>query len=479
MSFSKLLVVQLILLTPFLSLAQDGHYWTQQYGTRSMLLSGSVIGGVEDLGAVFYNPGRLGQIENPAFLLSADVYQWTRVKVTDAFGDSEDASKSNFGGVPSLVAGTFNVGFLKNHKFAYSVLQRQSIDLNLSYKNEVEGDVLSIFPGPELFGAEIQLGQKVKEQWASLTWSYPFSKKFSAGLTTNFIIFDEDKGTVIELQAFSSDNQTAIYRFNRGFTINQYALLWKAGFSYKTEKAIIGLTITTPSIGVRGEGKYRYERFLSGMSESADSIPDEYATSRQNKLPVKLRKPWAVGAGVTFPLGTGSNIHLSSEWYSRVSEYKLLEPESHISQSGGETISFALIDKLSSVLNFGVGYELYIRKMLSLYGSFSTDFSAVPDKPTLLASNESIATNSVFTADYYHFGGGFELSLKGVDLTLGTTYTGGRQDFSRPVDFPDEDDDGIFDEDEIATLGWQRWRLVFSFSVRFLKDIESKLLNKD
>ncbi len=47
--------------------AQDGHYWTQQYGTRSMLLNGSVIGGVEDLGAVYYNPARLSQIDNPVF----------------------------------------------------------------------------------------------------------------------------------------------------------------------------------------------------------------------------------------------------------------------------------------------------------------------------------------------------------------------------------------------------------------------------
>ncbi len=49
--------------------AQDGHFWTQQYGTRSMLLSGSIIGGVDDLGAVYYNPARLSQITNNAFLI--------------------------------------------------------------------------------------------------------------------------------------------------------------------------------------------------------------------------------------------------------------------------------------------------------------------------------------------------------------------------------------------------------------------------
>ena len=46
----------------FISMAvfpQGGHYWTEQYGTRSILMSSAVIGGVEDLGAVYYNPGRL------------------------------------------------------------------------------------------------------------------------------------------------------------------------------------------------------------------------------------------------------------------------------------------------------------------------------------------------------------------------------------------------------------------------------------
>ena len=48
---------------------QSGHFWTQQYGTRSLLLSGSVIGGVNDLGAIYYNPARLSQITNSAFLI--------------------------------------------------------------------------------------------------------------------------------------------------------------------------------------------------------------------------------------------------------------------------------------------------------------------------------------------------------------------------------------------------------------------------
>jgi len=73
--------------------AQGGHYWTEQYGTRSILMSGSVIGGAEDLGAVFYNPGRLSLIENPAFLLSANLYQLETLTFKNALDEGKDLKK--------------------------------------------------------------------------------------------------------------------------------------------------------------------------------------------------------------------------------------------------------------------------------------------------------------------------------------------------------------------------------------------------
>jgi len=40
------------------STAQENNYWSIQYGTRSTLLGGAVIGSVSDLSATFYNPCR-------------------------------------------------------------------------------------------------------------------------------------------------------------------------------------------------------------------------------------------------------------------------------------------------------------------------------------------------------------------------------------------------------------------------------------
>ena len=65
---------------------QDTHYWTEQYGARSMLLSGSVIGSVNDMSAVFYNPGALGYLIKPELVLSASAYQIRQLKVKDGGG---------------------------------------------------------------------------------------------------------------------------------------------------------------------------------------------------------------------------------------------------------------------------------------------------------------------------------------------------------------------------------------------------------
>src|SRR5438046_10559316 len=105
----RLLFFFSFLLSSLSILGQDGHYWSQQYGNRSILMSGSVIGGVEDLGAVFYNPGRLAVISNAAFLLSANVYEYNSIQISNAFGSAKNASRSDFKGVPTLAAGTFKI----------------------------------------------------------------------------------------------------------------------------------------------------------------------------------------------------------------------------------------------------------------------------------------------------------------------------------------------------------------------------------
>ncbi len=54
---------------------QEDNYWNLQYGTRSTLLGGTVIGSVSDLSATYYNPGAIALFPDTKFIISAQAYQ--------------------------------------------------------------------------------------------------------------------------------------------------------------------------------------------------------------------------------------------------------------------------------------------------------------------------------------------------------------------------------------------------------------------
>lgn|GEM_PF-821780 len=467
------LITVLLILTMGMAAGQSSHYWGQQYGTRSTLLGNSVIGGVEDLGAVFYNPARLSLIENPAFILTAEIYEWTKYSIEDAFGENTSSSRSDIGSVPGFIAGTFKLKFLPDHQFAFALLRRHGADLAIDYKQEFTGELIEEIPGEEIFRANILYLTKAKEEWYSIAWSYPISNTFSIGLTTNVVRLNSDKNTNIEIQAFAESGDVFIYQYHRRYSYGKYGLIWKLGISGIEEKYKWGLTITTPFVGVFGDGDYDYAEFYSGFKGDSN-IEDVYSTSVQEDLDLKYHTPISVAAGVTYPIQK-SSLHFSTEWFNKVPLYTLMNAEDHYSQSSGDTIGFRLTDDLSSVFNVGIGVELYVNENLSVYTGFNTDFSSVRDNPLAFSENEETASNSSISTNLYHFSGGVVMSLRGIDLTLGAAYTGGSQRFARPIDFPDGDGGGIFDPDETATLTWSRWRLILGFSFPFLDDVTGKL----
>ena len=472
----KYCILSAVVLIALPGLGQDGHYWTQQYGTKSMLLSGSVIGGVEDLGAVYYNPGRLAVISNSAFLLSGSVYEYNSINISDAAGNAKGVSVSSIKGVPTLVAGTFKIKRIPKHYFAYAILTRQQGDLSFSYQNEVHKDVISTLPGDEYFGGEITATQKSLEQWVGLTWSYAPSPKLSVGVTTNFSTNNEQRGSTIDLQALSQANNVAIYRYNREFSYKQNGLLWKVGLASELGKWQLGLTATTPLVELSGKGSYRYEEFFSSIPGMTQT--ERFSSSYQKDLPTHYKTPWSVGAGATRKIGK-NKIHFSAEWYGSSNKYSVMQAADHIAQSNpSDTVRFNLVDQYKSVLNAGIGTEIYISKKVSGFASFSTDFTAVSSDITRFLERKDEANNSSWNVDFYHVGGGVVVNLKGAAITLGATHTGASMLVPRPINFPETSGQSIFTSTDQSNLQWDRWRFVFSFSIPFLRDYTDKILDE-
>ncbi len=455
--------------------AQDGHYWSENYGNRSMLLSGTVNASVEDLGLVFYNPGRLGMIENPAFAISAKVYEWRTVKVEDnSLGVK--LNESNFGGAPSLAAGTFKIPFLKDHKFAYSFLTRQRSKMDFFTRIEREGDLIDGLPGKQdIFNGKINVNADFKEEWIGLTWAPPSSSKFGIGLSSFISTLSKSNSISVDMNALNEFNQAGYYSMNRQYSYDSYGLLWKLGMALNLEKIRFGLTITTPRINVYGKGSTLFEDYLVGVDTTGDGNNDDgYIFNTQKNLDMKYKSPWAIGLGMGIPFTNGV-IHLSAEWYNHISKYTIMEIEPFVGQSTGNTERFTLNERLESVLNYGIGMEWRFSEKISAYGSFATDYSAVPQEIDRITHSKEKSDNSIFQADFFHFGGGVSIDTKAIEITAGAIYEGGSNSFENRINFPDEGENDDVEGTLDAKLTFTSWRFILGFSFPFADKMAKNL----
>ncbi|TDI67585.1 MAG: hypothetical protein E2O86_08885 [Bacteroidetes bacterium] len=472
----KFLPLMLILLSAIFSnpvFGQSAHYWSESFGTTSMLLNGTVIGSVHDLGAVYYNPARISQMESSTFVISGQVYDYTKTRIENGLGDGLDLEKSDFGNGPTLVAGTFKLGFLPGHQFAYSFLSRTDFNTDFTFATDVFGDYVNALPGDEYYSGELTATNQIRDEWIGLSWSYPFNERLSIGVSTFYSSFDRNALLKLQLQAYSpTQTITGMYIEKRGYTFESHSLLAKIGLSWKTEKATFGVTMTTPKIQGKGTGTSSYETFLAGIDTTGDgNTNDVYIISNQEDLETKHKSPFSFGLGAGFQIGKNSILHLSSEWYSAIPYYTILKSEPFEGQSTGETLQLEVVETLGSVLNAGLGLEMYLNDNVSLFASFATDFSALDTDPKRLTELGGVLNNTTFRANIWHMGFGTDIKTKFADLTIGATYATANETIDRNITI----DDGQDPVTENAKIFYSRWRFIIGFSFPFLDKAKDSL----
>jgi hypothetical protein len=454
--------------------AQDGHYWTEFYGTRSTILNGVVIGSVDDLAAVYYNPARLAVMDNPGVILSGKVYEWSLLEIEDALGEGFDLSESAFGGVPSMAAGTFRIPFWPKHQFGYAFLTRYRFGADIFVRDSRRAEVVEAFPGIESFDEKLFWNTEVKEEWFGLSWSYPVNERVSVGFTGFYADRGKKVGSDLRLTALSEDGRVAQWIRNRAVGYSASGFLGKFGIAADLHPVSLGLTVTTPKLNVGGKGHLVYEDILNGLDQDQDGLDDDrFEASLQKDLPAKHRWPWSVGAGAGMTMGKHM-LHLSAEWFGPVSRYTLMEAEDFVGQTTGDTISHRIFDDLKSILNFGMGYEYFFSDRFSAHLSVATDYSAVRRDEGPSSDRVHELNNSTFQKNFFHYGGGASLTFSAVEFTLGATYTTAAQEIDRPLDFLDEGGGPSPYSETTATLRANRIRFLFGFELFFLEGLRER-----
>lgn len=430
-------LVLLVFLIVSLSLkgnAQDTHYWTHQYGTRSTLLGGLVIGSVLDLSGTYYNPGGLSLIEDPETILAAKIFHYPSVKLKGLTREDIDLSSSYLGPAPSLIAGRFKFKWLGKHWLGYSVLTRQEADLTISGTVIDSMDMITDSPGDEDIVLDIQMREKLTEPWWGITWSYKVNDRFGIGISPYVVFRSHSVNTQGLGEALTTNGELALTLFKRDYSYMNTLLVWKLGVALDFDRVTFGLTMTTPSIKLYGDGTTGINITMVWQDLDDDGTKEDYlAADYQDGLDANYRTPLSVGFGMTFKF---QNVRLygSAEWFDDMDKYEVMSVEDFPAQSSGEMLSNNLTHELDSVLNYGIGIEYNFNQNLTIYSSFCTDFSA--QKP---GSDTNL---SISDWDIHHIQGGTTFKIKRSEFTLGLGYAWGKKPTEQKYDIPEDIEEG-------------------------------------
>ena len=401
--------------------AQDAHYWTVQYGTRSGLLGGAVIGSVADISGTFYNPGALARADSLGFAIAAQVFEIERGTLRDGGGPGIDLVSNRSGVKPNLIGGTIPLGFLGSNVLAYSLITRQ--EGNADVIGRILDPPLDPGSGLDYLAGEIRLESTFNETWAGLSFASPLGgQKFGLGATWYVAFRTQRRREQVLAEALQTSGTADAAIVLEQFNYTNLRTLGKVGAFYRGSRITAGLTLTTPSVRIAGVGDY-------GANEGvfvADS--GRVAPTYQEELRADYRSPFSVGGGISVGITPSTRIHGSIEWFDALDQYDVLDPQPFEDQATGDAIPASVVDERRSVVNWGLGIEQRISASWTGFASFATDNSTNPEGTNL--GDISLANWNLLL-----FSIGADLRVGNNHITLGATVGWGDSEARQLVNF--------------------------------------------
>ena len=418
--------------------AQDSHYWTYGYGPIGQLTEGTLVGGVSDLSASFYNPAACALIDRPRFVFSLNSIDIARIDVPDAAGQGLDFDQLVFRVVPAMLA--FHVGRHEetgNH-FAFAFLSRYDSDFDLGY-NDV--DVSGLKPDASAgFG---RYKQRVLEYWLGGTWSRRLSPSLSVGLSPFLAYRAQRSRRSLAVEELAPDLARGAFVGSEN-EYNHVRLLAKLGVAWRPGAWELGTTLTAPGFKLWAGGKT-----IFNATASSGTGVNLLAATVQKDVPVTYQAPWSVAVGATRRFKSTA-IHTTVEWFSAVASYDILLLEPAPVAGSSTTIPLSFRGEAPSVVNFGVGFEHQLSDSFRAYGGAARNQSTY------------IPTRDTFSPwDLTDVTAGVSLDRGRTRFALGVGYAWGKGELQQVITPPDQSVPPATSE-----ASYHRWRISFGASFR-------------
>jgi hypothetical protein len=440
------------------ALAQDSHYWDNQYGTKGELLGGVVVGTPNDLSATFYNPGWIAMQTDPSFLLTTLSVEGYTIRVKNGLGEGTEPTSTRFATSPGYLAGRFTVGEDRTWKWAYSYLQKvkfQFVAVGVRFE--------TINPpsptGPVDFSGEAFRKSKANEYWYGATLSRKIRRNIGLGFSPYVVHRSMESRSQYAIQGLNSVSQ-----YGQAYSVDEYdfwhiRLLAKIGLAVAQGNLTYGFTLTTPSLGLFGSGKVLVNDSYSGLDEDRDGIQDSpyLSSDYQEGLKATWKSPLSLAAGVSLKSGA-TGYHLTVEWFNAVKTRQAMNPDTFTSQSDpDQTRVYKLSYGAKSLINFGAAVEHSFSPKFGLYGAVRSDFSSIP--------SEESDNLQISNWDLWHISGGASFTFLNMEFTSGLQYSFGSGTSERFVNFNLNEDGGLFGDVGISDIRYRRLKLILGFDL--------------
>ena len=411
-------------------MAQDNHYWAQQYGATGTLMGGAMIGGVSDNSAVYYNPGALAFISNLSLSVDANVYRMDKIMIADGAGKDMNLNSAQLSVYPQIIAGMVNLFKNSRFRFSYTMLTRNhgNVLMNTRYTS---GTSQAGVPAATNFVGAFDYVNQLNEQWFGMGIGYQLSERLGVGATFYSCYRGQSyqlTNYVQEVEPVDSHNVFRTQTHDEAINYNTFRLITKLGISYTNGLWKLGLTLTTPSVGLYGEGDVQRENSVITVSEDPSDMEDNFLImDRKTGVDAKYRHPLSIGFGAEYQTAN-TRLTVSAEYFFKIDAYHLVEPDaapfvyptSYLDSADYRPMidSYLHVEMAARpVLNVGIGFSQVIYKKLTLLLGAYTDFSSY-EKPD--EANELLSGFGGFNA--YHFSTGLSYSRQKQSITLGFTY---------------------------------------------------------
>jgi len=454
---------------PGLIRAQQGNYNFNNFGNRSILLSGNVTGSVEDIALAYYNPARLTEVGDTRFEFNAKAYQLTTLKVSNVLGEDATPSSTNFNGVPSMAGGTFN---LFGTRFAFSFLSRTRNNTSINYYSDfLTRDILEAFPDEEEYKIGLNFNSFVRDEWIGLTWAHKLNDRLSLGISGFGSSYKSEGRNTLEYTVLASSDNVAFLQTASSYRQRSYGLILKLGANYNLPFMDIGLNINLPYIEIINDGRFNFRNTIAGISPSDDQVIDYDFRD----LDAKRREPFGVSLGAGIPVGK-SKIHVNTDYVASQGGYQRIQVPD-IDLGNGEPTLVSFREERRAVVNFGFGAEVFINEKLTTYGGFSTDFNSLEKRSSIFDFSGESDNGINIGADFIHSSAGIDWRASWATIVLGATFTSGSSSFISPLRPGDDGFESL--ETEPTNVNYSRWQFIIGLEFPFIEDKVKGLIKTD